>query len=65
MKYRVIEINNGATYKPQYFDESYGWKTVYAGEEYDECMYPDIESAKNACVEHAAQQPKIVWSENL
>ena len=32
MKYRVIEINNGVAYQPLYFDESYGWKTSYAGE---------------------------------
>lgn len=65
MKYRVIEINNGVGYKPQYFDESFGWKTAYAGGEYDKTVYPDIETAKDACVEHAAQQPKVVWSDTF
>ena len=65
MKYRVLENNNIVqTFSPQYFDDGFGWKAVYT-ENFKKVSYETLEDAKEACMEHAAMQPKIVWTEDL
>ena len=65
MKYRVLENNNIVkSFSPQYFVDGFGWKAVYT-ESFNKTTYETLEEAKEACIEHAAMQPKIVWAEDL
>ena len=65
MKYRVIENNTIVkSFSPQYFVDGCGWKAVYT-DNFTKVTYETLEEAKEACMEHAAMQPKIVWSEEL
>ena len=65
MKYRVLENDNIVqSFSPQYFVEGFGWKAVYT-DNFKKVTYETLEEAKEACMEHAAMQPKIVWSEEL
>ena len=65
MKYRVLENNNIVkSFSPQYFVDGFGWKTVYT-DNFKKVSYETLEDAKEACMEHAAMQPKIIRSEEL
>ena len=65
MKYRVLEHNNIVkSFAPQYFDDGFGWKAVYT-DNFKKVSYETLEEAKEACMEHAVMQPKIVWAEDL
>lgn len=65
MRYRVLENNNIVqSFSPQYFVEGFGWKAVYT-DNFKKVSYETLEEAKEACMEHAAMQPKIVWAEVL
>ena len=65
MKYRVLENNNIVqSFSPQYFVEGFGWKAVYT-DNFKKVSYETLEEAKESCMEHAAMQPKIVWSDEL
>ena len=65
MRYRVLENDNIVqSFSPQYFEDGFGWKAVYT-DNFKKVSYETLEEAKEACMEHAAMQPKIVWSEEL
>ena len=65
MRYRVLETNNIVqSFSPQYFVDGFGWKAVYT-DNFKKVSYETLEEAKEACMEHAAMQPNIVWSEEL
>ena len=65
MRYRVLENDNIVqSFSPQYFEDGFGWKAVYT-DNFKKVSYETLEDAKEACMEHAAMQPKIVWTEDL
>lgn len=65
MRYRVLENDNIVqSFSPQYFEDGFGWKAIYT-DNFKKVSYETLEDAKEACMEHAAMQPKIVWTEDL
>ena len=65
MRYRVLENDNIVqSVSPQYFVDGFGWKAVYT-DNFKKVSYETLEEAKEACMEHAAMQPKIIWAEDL
>ena len=65
MRYRVLENNNIVkSFSPQYFVDGFGWKAVYT-DTFKKVSSETLEEAKEACMEHEAMQPKIVWAEDL
>ena len=65
MRYRVLENSIIVqSFAPQNFEDGFGWRAVYT-DNFKKVSYETLEEAKEACMEHAAMQPKIVWSEDL
>lgn len=57
-QYRIVKKKSGL-YNAQYLNDNNCWIEI------DNKDYSDIEEAKEACSNHASDEPKVVWSAML